>query len=65
MDSIKEFAEDWGIKFMRHEIISIKANEKMSQIMIMQAESERKKIAMILESEGVRQEIINEAVATK
>ena len=44
--------EPWGIKCLRYEIKDIELPDKVQEAMQMQVEAERKKRAVILQSEG-------------
>jgi regulator of protease activity HflC (stomatin/prohibitin superfamily) len=52
-------SEKWGIECMRYEIKDIKPPQQIRRSMELQAESERIKRSKILESEGIRQSMIN------
>ncbi|KAI4987807.1 hypothetical protein ZWY2020_028565 [Hordeum vulgare] len=52
MKSINEAAETWGLKCLRYEIRDITPPDGVKKAMEMQAATERKKRAQILESEG-------------
>ncbi|XP_033634813.1 stomatin-like protein 2, mitochondrial [Asterias rubens] len=57
--------EPWGIKCLRYEIKDIELPDKVQEAMQMQVEAERKKRAVILQSEGVRESEINVAEGKK
>ncbi len=59
VEAINEAALDWGIRCLRYEIKDIKMPEEICKAMELQMTAERKKRAMILESEGQRQAQIN------
>lgn len=67
VEAINEAALNWGIRCMRYEIKDIKMPEEICKAMELQMTAERKKRAMILESEGQRQAQINlaEGMRTK
>lgn len=57
--TIQSDAGDWGINAHRYEIKDIKAPTAIQKSMMLQSESERRKRADILASEGERQAEIN------
>lgn len=59
VEAINEAAMSWGIQCLRYEIKDIKMPEEICKAMELQMTAERKKRAMILESEGQRQAQIN------
>lgn len=59
VEAINEAALSWGIRCLRYEIKDIKMPEEICKAMELQMTAERKKRAMILESEGQRQAQIN------
>ena len=62
---INHAAKPWGIICLRYEIKDIHPPENVIKAMEMQVEAERRKRALILDSEGVRQSTINKAQADK
>lgn len=65
VQSINQAAEAWGIECLRYEIRDISPPPSVKMAMDMQAEAERKKRALILDSEGLRQADINKAEGEK
>eukprot|EP00240_Pyramimonas_obovata_P003896 CAMPEP_0118936868 /NCGR_PEP_ID=MMETSP1169-20130426/20740_1 /TAXON_ID=36882 /ORGANISM="Pyramimonas obovata, Strain CCMP722" /LENGTH=372 /DNA_ID=CAMNT_0006880287 /DNA_START=276 /DNA_END=1395 /DNA_ORIENTATION=- len=63
--AINESANAWGIECLRYEIRDITPPASIANAMEMQAEAERKKRALILESEGEKAAQINRAEALK
>ncbi|KAF7132827.1 hypothetical protein RHSIM_Rhsim09G0210700 [Rhododendron simsii] len=63
--AINDAAKDWGLKCLRYEIRDISPPHGVRAAMEMQAEAERKKRALVLESEGDRQANINVADGKK
>ncbi|KAL8095608.1 hypothetical protein AgCh_036868 [Apium graveolens] len=63
--AINEAAKDWGLQCLRYEIRDINPPCGVKAAMEMQAEAERKKRALVLESEGERQAHINRADGKK
>lgn len=63
--AINDAAKDWGLKCLRYEIKDISPPRGVKAAMEMQAEAERKKRALVLESEGERQAHINIADGKK
>eukprot|EP00959_Pyramimonas_sp_CCMP1952_P181750 3799895-Pyramimonas_sp.AAC.1 len=63
--AINESANAWGIECLRYEIKDITPPPSIAHAMEMQAEAERKKRALILESEGEKAAEINRAEAHK
>ncbi|KAL1813659.1 hypothetical protein DCAR_0626020 [Daucus carota subsp. sativus] len=63
--AINDAAKDWGLKCLRYEIRDISPPPGVKAAMEMQAEAERKKRALVLESEGERQAHINIADGKK
>jgi regulator of protease activity HflC (stomatin/prohibitin superfamily) len=63
--SINESAADWGIRCMRYEIRDISPPRGIKVAMEMQAEAERRKRALILDSEGEKDAEINIATGKK
>ncbi|KAG7155966.1 stomatin-like protein 2, mitochondrial [Homarus americanus] len=61
VEVINKASEAWGITCLRYEIRDIKLPQRIQDAMQMQVEAERKKRAVILESEGVREAEINVA----
>uniref|UniRef100_A0A1B6DZ76 Band 7 domain-containing protein n=2 Tax=Clastoptera arizonana TaxID=38151 RepID=A0A1B6DZ76_9HEMI len=61
VESINKASEAWGITCLRYEIRDIKLPSRVQEAMQMQVEAERKKRAVILESEGMREADINVA----
>ncbi|PIK52258.1 putative stomatin-like protein 2, mitochondrial [Apostichopus japonicus] len=57
--------QPWGIKCLRYEIKDIELPNKVREAMQMQVEAERKKRAVVLESEGLRESAINVAEGKK
>mmetsp|Transcript_23825 Transcript_23825/g.66099 ORF Transcript_23825/g.66099 Transcript_23825/m.66099 type:complete len:462 (+) Transcript_23825:122-1507(+) len=62
---INEAAEAWGLQCLRYEIRDISPPPGVRAAMELQAEAERRKRALILESEGKRQSEINNAEGEK
>lgn len=52
VEAINKAAEAWGITCLRYEIRDIKLPTRVHEAMQMQVEAERKKRAVVLESEG-------------
>ena len=63
--TINEAAGDWGLKCMRYEIRDILPPRGIQNAMELQAESERRKRAAVLESEAEREASINVATGLK
>ncbi|GMR52397.1 hypothetical protein PMAYCL1PPCAC_22592 [Pristionchus mayeri] len=63
--AINEAAKPWGVQCMRYEIKNMTMPSKIQEAMQMQVEAERKKRAMILQSEGEREAAINTAQGQK
>ena len=63
--TINEAAGDWGLKCMRYEIRDILPPRGIQAAMELQAESERRKRAAVLESEAEREASINVATGLK
>lgn len=63
--AINKAGKSWGIECMRYEIKDILPPASVQKAMNMQAESERRKRAMILDSEGLRASEINKAEGVK
>ncbi|GMR52394.1 hypothetical protein PMAYCL1PPCAC_22589 [Pristionchus mayeri] len=63
--AINEAAKPWGIQCLRYEIKNMTMPSKIQEAMQMQVEAERKKRAMILQSEGQREAAINTAQGQK
>ncbi|KAL8095607.1 uncharacterized protein LOC141689064 [Apium graveolens] len=63
--AINDAAKDWGLKCLRYEIRDITPPPGVKRAMEMQAEAERKKRALVLESEGERLAHINIADGKK
>jgi len=63
--AINESATAWGVECMRYEIKDITPPRSIANAMEMQAEAERKKRALVLESEGDKLAQINRAEAYK
>lgn len=61
VDAINKAAESWGIQCLRYEIRDIKLPTRIHEAMQMQVEAERRKRAVVLESEGTREAEINVA----
>ncbi|XP_075216886.1 stomatin like 2 isoform X2 [Lycorma delicatula] len=61
VEAINKASEAWGITCLRYEIRDIKLPSRVQEAMQMQVEAERKKRAVILESEGIREAEINVA----
>jgi valyl-tRNA synthetase len=61
VEAINHASEAWGINCMRYEIRDIQLPVKVKEAMQMQVEAERKKRAVVLESEGAREAAINRA----
>lgn len=54
VETINVAASDWGIRCMRYEIRDITPPASVRTAMEMQAEAERRKRALVLDSEGER-----------
>ncbi|KAG8599256.1 hypothetical protein GDO81_002965 [Engystomops pustulosus] len=65
VDAINQASDYWGIKCLRYEIKDIHVPPKVREAMQMQVEAERRKRAMVLESEGTRESAINVAEGEK
>uniref|UniRef100_A0A914CN81 Band 7 domain-containing protein n=1 Tax=Acrobeloides nanus TaxID=290746 RepID=A0A914CN81_9BILA len=65
VEGIKDASEPWGIVCLRYEIRTMNMPPEIQKAMKMQVEAERKKRAMILESEGLRQSEMNKAEGEK
>merc|ERR1719308_513523 len=65
VNAINHASEAWGIQCMRYEIRDIKLPRRIEEAMQMQVEAERKKRALILESEGKKESEINIAEGKK
>ena len=65
VDAINEAATSWGLQCLRYEIRDISPPKGVRRVMEMQAEAERKKRALVLDSEGERQSNINIAEGQK
>ncbi|KAG8429148.1 hypothetical protein GDO86_018190, partial [Hymenochirus boettgeri] len=65
VDAINQASDYWGIKCLRYEIKDIHVPPKVKEAMQMQVEAERRKRAMVLESEGTRESAINVAEGEK
>ncbi|GMR57346.1 hypothetical protein PMAYCL1PPCAC_27541, partial [Pristionchus mayeri] len=65
LHAINEAAQPWGISCLRYEIKNMHMPPKIQEAMQMQVEAERKKRAVILESEGKREAAINTAQGAK
>ena len=63
--ALNDASNKWGIDILRYEIKDIKPPEQIKRSMELQAESERIKRSMILNSEGLRESKINEAQGVK
>ncbi|KAF8818230.1 SPFH domain-containing protein [Rickettsia endosymbiont of Cardiosporidium cionae] len=63
--SINQAATNWGIQCMRYEIKDIQPPKSILQAMELQVAAERKKRAVVLESEGIRESKINTAEGDK
>ncbi|GMT35056.1 hypothetical protein PFISCL1PPCAC_26353 [Pristionchus fissidentatus] len=63
--SINNAAQPWGISCLRYEIRDMTMPSKIQEAMQMQVEAERKKRAMVLESEGLRDAVVNKAKGDK
>uniref|UniRef100_UPI00358F8DF8 stomatin-like protein 2, mitochondrial n=2 Tax=Myxine glutinosa TaxID=7769 RepID=UPI00358F8DF8 len=63
--AINEASDMWGIKCLRYEIKDIQLPERVRDAMQMQVEAERRKRAVVLESEGVRESEVNKAEGMK
>jgi regulator of protease activity HflC (stomatin/prohibitin superfamily) len=61
VEAINKAAESWGIQCLRYEIRDIKLPNRIHEAMQMQVEAERRKRAVVLESEGIREADINVA----
>uniref|UniRef100_A0AC35TIW3 PHB domain-containing protein n=1 Tax=Rhabditophanes sp. KR3021 TaxID=114890 RepID=A0AC35TIW3_9BILA len=63
--AINKAAEPWGLICLRYEIRNMTMPARIQEAMQMQVEAERKKRALILESEGKRDAAINVALGEK
>lgn len=61
VEAINKASESWGIQCLRYEIRDIKLPSRIHEAMQMQVEAERRKRAVVLESEGIREADINVA----
>lgn len=61
VEAINKASESWGITCKRYEIKDIKLPTRIHEAMQMQVEAERRKRAVVLESEGIREADINVA----
>ncbi|CAG9798807.1 unnamed protein product [Chironomus riparius] len=61
VEAINKASESWGIQCLRYEIREIKMPQRIHEAMQMQVEAERRKRAVVLESEGIREADINVA----
>lgn len=61
VESINKAAEAWGITCLRYEIRDLQMPTRVHEAMQMQVEAERRKRAVVLESEGIREADINVA----
>lgn len=61
VEAINKASESWGIQCLRYEIRDIKLPNRIHEAMQMQVEAERRKRAVVLESEGIRESDINVA----
>jgi regulator of protease activity HflC (stomatin/prohibitin superfamily) len=52
LENLTQASEKWGIECLRYEIRDIKVSEAIRKVMNLEAESERRKRAEILKSEG-------------
>ena len=65
VSALDRAGREWGIDCTRFEVRDIEPPESMMEAMKAEAEAERKKRAVILESEGFRQAQINRAEGEK
>ena len=65
VEAINAAAEDWGIACLRYEIRDIAPPHAVRSAMEMQAEAERRKRALILDSQGEREAEVNLAEGKK
>ncbi|NWX51259.1 STML2 protein, partial [Steatornis caripensis] len=65
VDAINQASDCWGIRCLRYEIKDIHVPPRVKESMQMQVEAERRKRAMVLESEGTRESAINVAEGQK
>lgn len=65
VNSINKAGKAWGIECLRYEIRDIAPPTSVKHAMDLQAGAERKKRAMILDSEGLRQSEVNRAEGEK
>lgn len=63
--ALRQAGIDWGVVCTRYEVKDIEPPHSIVQAMKAEAEAERKKRAVILESEGIRQALINRAEGEK
>ncbi|KAG5675746.1 hypothetical protein PVAND_005624 [Polypedilum vanderplanki] len=61
VEAINKASESWGIQCLRYEIRDIKLPQRIHEAMQMQVEAERRKRAVVFESEGIREADINVA----
>ena len=65
VEAVNQAASMWGIRCLRYEIKDIKMPEDIRKAMELQMTAERQKRARILESEGLRQFLINDSEGQK
>ncbi|XP_078530796.1 stomatin-like protein 2, mitochondrial [Lissotriton helveticus] len=65
VDAINQAADVWGIRCLRYEIKDIHVPPRVKESMQMQVEAERRKRAVVLDSEGARESAINVAEGKK
>jgi len=65
VEQINQASTAWGIQCMRYEIRDIRMPARVQEAMQMQVEAERKKRAVVLESEGIKTAEINVAEGKK
>ncbi|XP_069482907.1 stomatin-like protein 2, mitochondrial [Ambystoma mexicanum] len=65
VDAINQAADVWGIRCLRYEIKDIHVPPRVKESMQMQVEAERRKRAVVLDSEGARESAINVAEGRK
>ena len=65
LEGLKVATEEWGLKCLRYEIRDIKVSDTIKKVMNLEAETERRKRAEILISEGKKTAEINLAEAIK
>jgi regulator of protease activity HflC (stomatin/prohibitin superfamily) len=65
LNALEQAGQEWGIVCTRYEVKDIEPPKSIMQAMKAEAEAERKKRAVVLESEGYRQAAVNRAEGEK